>query len=81
MSGQYQHGQYVDMMQGQGQGQEMGSASTPNAGGNGGGKAPGSGNKPTYAKRGKITIVACVPCRKRKTKVGCLCVTEVPEQD
>jgi hypothetical protein len=35
---------------------------------------PGSGsgaptpNKPTYSKRGKITIVACVPCRKRKTK-------------
>ena len=25
--------------------------------------------KTTYAKRGKITIVACVPCRKRKTKV------------
>jgi len=24
----------------------------------------------TYAKRGKITIVACVPCRKRKTKVS-----------
>ncbi|KAL9092482.1 MAG: hypothetical protein Q9159_000829 [Coniocarpon cinnabarinum] len=31
---------------------------------------PGSAapSKPTYAKRGKITIVACVPCRKRKTK-------------
>ncbi|KAF2757070.1 hypothetical protein EJ05DRAFT_501611 [Pseudovirgaria hyperparasitica] len=32
---------------------------------------PGSGagpNKPSYAKRGKITIVACVPCRRRKTK-------------
>ena len=28
-------------------------------------RAPG---KPTYSKRGKITIVACVPCRKRKTK-------------
>jgi Fungal Zn(2)-Cys(6) binuclear cluster domain len=28
---------------------------------------PGQG-KPTYSKRGKITIVACVPCRKRKTK-------------
>ena len=40
-----------------------------NAGGGGGGKAPGSGQKPQYAKRGKITIVACVPCRKRKTKV------------
>ena len=38
-------------------------------GGGGGGKAPGSGQKPQYAKRGKITIVACVPCRKRKTKV------------
>ncbi|KAF2142065.1 uncharacterized protein K452DRAFT_26023 [Aplosporella prunicola CBS 121167] len=24
--------------------------------------------KPTYAKRGKITIVACLPCRRRKTK-------------
>jgi hypothetical protein len=24
--------------------------------------------KPTYAKRGKITIVACVYCRRRKTK-------------
>jgi hypothetical protein len=24
--------------------------------------------KPTYAKRGKITIVACVDCRRRKTK-------------
>lgn len=30
-------------------------------------QAPGPG-KPTYSKRGKITIVACVPCRKRKTK-------------
>ncbi|TKA73117.1 hypothetical protein B0A49_03413 [Cryomyces minteri] len=30
---------------------------------------PGTIGKPTYAKRGKITIVACVPCRKRKTKV------------
>ena len=30
----------------------------------------GTGQKPTYAKRGKITVVACVPCRKRKTKVG-----------
>jgi hypothetical protein len=39
-------------------------------GGGGGGKAPGSGQKPQYAKRGKITIVACVPCRKRKTKVS-----------
>ena len=38
--------------------------------GGGGGKAPGSGQKPQYAKRGKITIVACVPCRKRKTKVS-----------
>lgn len=25
-------------------------------------------SKPTYSKRGKITIVACVPCRRRKTK-------------
>src|ERR1700712_5022670 len=25
-------------------------------------------NKPVYSKRGKITIVACVPCRRRKTK-------------
>jgi len=38
-------------------------------GGSGGGGGKGSGQKPTYAKRGKITIVACVPCRKRKTKV------------
>ena len=37
----------------------------PPGGGDGG--APG---RPTYAKRGKITIVACLPCRKRKTKVG-----------
>jgi len=29
----------------------------------------GGSSKPTYAKRGKITIVACVPCRRRKTKV------------
>jgi hypothetical protein len=36
-------------------------------GGNGPPQRPGSG-KPTYSKRGKITIVACVPCRKRKTK-------------
>lgn len=27
-------------------------------------------SKTTYSKRGKITIVACVPCRKRKTKVS-----------
>jgi hypothetical protein len=32
------------------------------------GQPPGP-NRPTYAKRGKITIVACVPCRRRKTKV------------
>lgn len=39
--------------------------------GGGGGGTPGGGPaKPTYAKRGKITIVACVPCRKRKTKVS-----------
>ncbi|OCL04980.1 hypothetical protein AOQ84DRAFT_299807 [Glonium stellatum] len=31
------------------------------------GQPPGP-NRPTYAKRGKITIVACVPCRRRKTK-------------
>jgi hypothetical protein len=30
---------------------------------------PPAPNRPTYAKRGKITIVACVPCRRRKTKV------------
>jgi hypothetical protein len=35
------------------------------SGSGGGAPAP---NKPTYSKRGKITIVACVPCRKRKTK-------------
>ncbi|KAF2499221.1 hypothetical protein BU16DRAFT_263766 [Lophium mytilinum] len=29
---------------------------------------PNGPNRPTYAKRGKITIVACVPCRRRKTK-------------
>lgn len=34
-------------------------------GGGGGAQTP---NKPTYSKRGKITIVACVPCRRRKTK-------------
>lgn len=39
-------------------------------GGGGGGGGKGTGQKPQYAKRGKITIVACVPCRKRKTKVG-----------
>jgi hypothetical protein len=35
-----------------------------------GGPPPGGGQntKPTYAKRGKITIVACLPCRRRKTK-------------
>lgn len=27
-------------------------------------------SKPIYAKRGRITIVACLPCRRRKTKVG-----------
>jgi len=41
------------------QGNAPGGASPP--------QAPGPG-KPTYSKRGKITIVACVPCRKRKTK-------------
>jgi transcription factor-like protein/Zn(2)-Cys(6) binuclear cluster domain-containing protein len=35
--------------------------------GGGGSQNPGS-SKPTYSKRGKITIVACVPCRRRKTK-------------
>ncbi|KAB8337010.1 hypothetical protein FH972_021314 [Carpinus fangiana] len=42
-------------------------SSSLGAGGGGGGKG-GPGGKPTYAKRGKITIVACVPCRRRKTK-------------
>jgi hypothetical protein len=35
--------------------------------GSGSSQMPGQ-SKPTYSKRGKITIVACVPCRKRKTK-------------
>jgi len=47
-----------------------GGAGAGGGGGGGGGKAPSSGQKPQYAKRGKITIVACVPCRKRKTKVS-----------
>ena len=34
----------------------------------GGSQPPGGPAKPTYSKRGKITIVACVPCRRRKTK-------------
>lgn len=38
-------------------------------GATGGATGAGGPSKPTYAKRGKITIVACVPCRKRKTKV------------
>lgn len=33
-------------------------------------QAASSSSRPTYSKRGKITIVACVPCRKRKTKVS-----------
>jgi hypothetical protein len=38
-------------------------------GGSGGSQPPGGGSsKPTYSKRGKITIVACLPCRRRKTK-------------
>lgn len=50
--------------------QSQQSPATPASGnGNGSGGGKGSGQKPTYAKRGKITIVACVPCRKRKTKV------------
>ena len=30
---------------------------------------PAGVGKTTYSKRGKITVVACVSCRKRKTKV------------
>jgi hypothetical protein len=37
-------------------------------GGGGGPHQPPGPQKPTYSKRGKITIVACVPCRRRKTK-------------
>lgn len=36
--------------------------------GSGGAQPPSGPSKPTYSKRGKITIVACVPCRRRKTK-------------
>jgi Fungal specific transcription factor domain/Fungal Zn(2)-Cys(6) binuclear cluster domain len=39
----------------------------PQQQGRGGSQPPGL-PKPTYSKRGKITIVACVPCRRRKTK-------------
>lgn len=46
------------------------SRSPPGSGGGGGGSGgSGGASKHTYAKRGKITIVACVPCRRRKTKV------------
>jgi len=65
------HTQQHGVQQSQQNQQNQQSPGTPaggNGGGSGGGK--GSGQKPTYAKRGKITIVACVPCRKRKTKVG-----------
>ncbi|KAF2669508.1 hypothetical protein BT63DRAFT_262961 [Microthyrium microscopicum] len=39
-----------------------------NPAGSGPSQPPGGSSKPTYSKRGKITIVACVPCRRRKTK-------------
>ena len=39
-----------------------GAVPTPPSGGGGG------PSRPTYSKRGKITIVACVNCRRRKTK-------------
>jgi hypothetical protein len=60
----------ADMQAGFPLGQPFGLEGSPSGGGGAGGLPPQQPGpqKPTYSKRGKITIVACVPCRRRKTK-------------